>query len=202
MVYVFHYSNLGGDSGEMSAIYYSTHTRTSPWIIGIVFGYYLHNRGGKRTILPKVIWRIQEIDICKRFPYKDSSNNYDNSNPFQNLILLGWLMALAMLFAVIFALYPNNQPNANPLTHLEGAFYLSLSRIAWPIALAWIVFACINGYGGPINRFLSWSFWEPLSRLSYCMYIWHLLVVSINAGRIKTNPYFSDYDAVRFLFYS
>ncbi|EDX15327.1 GD12009 [Drosophila simulans] len=63
-------------------------------------------------------------------------------------------------------------------------------------ALCWIIWACQNGLAPIVNEFLSWSFWQPLSKLSYCLYIWHLLVETVHIARIKTSPHFSDYDAI------
>uniref|UniRef100_A0A0A1WY94 Nose resistant to fluoxetine protein 6 n=1 Tax=Zeugodacus cucurbitae TaxID=28588 RepID=A0A0A1WY94_ZEUCU len=156
--------NYGTASEAMPKIYYSTHTRCSAWLIGLLFGCYLHYNNG----------RIAKI------------SNW--------LVAFGWVVSLGMLFTLVFAWYPKTLPTTSDPTVLESAFYFAGGRVAWPLALCWIVFACINGYGGPINSFLSWTFWQPISKLSYIMYIWHLIVITINASRIKTNTYFSDYD--------
>ena len=34
-----------------------------------------------------------------------------------------------------------------------------------------------QGYGGVVNSFLSWSFWAPLSRLTYSCYLIHIDVI-------------------------
>lgn len=56
----------------------------------------------------------------------------------------------------------------------EATVYQGFSRIAWGVALAWIVFACVKGYGGAINSFLSWSFFSPLAKLCFMVYFIHL----------------------------
>ncbi|XP_043641031.1 nose resistant to fluoxetine protein 6 [Drosophila teissieri] len=160
------YGNLGGDSTEMRLIYYTTHARATPWLIGLLFGYFLHHSGGARkSRLPK--W----------------------------LALLLWLLSLSLLATVIFAVYPYTQSGAGEISSLAGAFYLCCSRIAWPVALCWIIWACQHGEAPIVNEFLSWSFWQPLSKLSYCLYIWHLVVETVHIARIKTSLHFSDYDA-------
>ncbi|KMY87457.1 nose resistant to fluoxetine protein 6 [Drosophila simulans] len=160
------YGNLGGDSTEMRLIYYTTHARATPWLIGLLFGYFLHHQNVRKTRLPK--W----------------------------LALVLWILSLSMLATVIFAVYPYTQSGAGDISALAGAFYLCCSRIAWPLALCWIIWACQNGLAPIVNEFLSWSFWQPLSKLSYCLYIWHLLVETVHIARIKTSPHFSDYDAI------
>lgn len=79
---------------------------------------------------------------------------------------------------------------------LAGAAYESLSRISWAAAVAWLIFACAHGYGGPINWFLSLSGWQPLARLSYAIYIVHLPLQLVLAAQVRVPGYFSDLSAV------
>ncbi|XP_064538728.1 nose resistant to fluoxetine protein 6 isoform X2 [Drosophila montana] len=158
--------NLGGDSVDMRMIYYTTHARATPWLIGLLFGYFLHGERGKRRRLAG--WLMQLL----------------------------WLLALLLLVAVIWSVYPYTQPGVAPMTPLAGAFYLCCSRIAWPLALCWLIWACQSGRGGVVNTLLSWCLWQPISKLSYCLYIWHLLVEMLNTGRLKSSQHFSNYDAV------
>ncbi|EDW37664.1 GL27108 [Drosophila persimilis] len=149
----------------MPRIYFSTHTRASPYLIGILFGYFLHVNRGKS-------WKLSPV-----------------------VVFLGWLVSLGLLFTCIFALYGYHS-NSESLPILDEAFYLTLSRIAWPLGLCWVVFACMHGYGGLANSFLSSPLWQPLSRLSYSAYIFHMFIESLNGGRTRTSTYFSDYDVM------
>jgi len=112
------------------------------------------------------------------------------------VVLLGWLVCFALIATILFAFYPKAQVGANPITVTEEAFYWTFGRVAWPLALCWIVFACVNGYGGPINGFLSCPLWQPLAKLSFCMYIWHSFMECVNAGGLRTDTYFSNYSLV------
>lgn len=91
-----------------------------------------------------------------------------------------------------------NQPGAIS-SDFENAAYEALSRICWAISVAWIVFACINGYAGPVNWFLSLPHWQPLSRLTYSIFLLHFIVQSVQFGSIRTATYFTDYNAVNIL---
>ncbi|EDW25183.1 GL24551 [Drosophila persimilis] len=66
---------------------------------------------------------------------------------------------------------------APPLTILEESLYYTLTRVGWPLALCWIIFACMQGYGGLADSFLSSPLWQPLSRLSYSVYIWNMFTL-------------------------
>ncbi|BFF91768.1 nose resistant to fluoxetine protein 6 [Drosophila madeirensis] len=152
----------GGDIGLSQ----KTHNRTSGWLVGFLFGYYLHTIRGKTIKLSRPsVW-------------------------------IGWLTGLALLFTCVFAMYPYGPAKSKSIPILSEAFYVSLSRIAWPLGLSWVVFACMQGYGGLANSFLSSPLWQPLSKLSYCVYMWHLLIQNLNAGRTRVNTYFSDYDVM------
>lgn len=96
----------------------------------------------------------------------------------------------------MFANYPLMQFE-NHSTSLEMALYASLSRIAWALALSYIIFACVHGYGGPVNWFLSLSLWQPLSRLSYSIYIIHFPVIVVVMASAKTSFYMDEFHAVR-----
>lgn len=150
----------------MARTYFPTHLRFSPWLIGVFGGYVLHICR-KGTLV-----RIPKV-----------------------INLLGWIISLAIMATVIFANYPLVQPTKN-LPALDHALYESLSRVAWSIALCYIIFACVHNYGGPVNWFLSHPLWQPLSRLCYAIYLIHFPVVMLFQGTIKTSPQFSEMIAV------
>ncbi|EDW37589.1 GL10441 [Drosophila persimilis] len=134
----------GSKGGDGVDVYGSTHTHAGPWLTGFLFGYFLHLNRGRKFQLGRII------------------------------VWSGWLLSLAMIFTSIFAMYPASKFRAPPLTILEESLYYTLTRVGWPLALCWIVFACMQGHGGLADSFLSSPLWQPLSRLSYSVYIWHM----------------------------
>lgn len=147
-------------------IYFPIHVRASTWLVGVLFGYFLHLNRGRSFKLNRIfVWSA-------------------------------WLLCLSFLLVTVLALYPYAGVNATPVPIVNEAFFLSLTRLAWPLALCWVVFACMQGYGGFANSFLSSPLWQPLSKLSYCAYIFHMFFENLNAARKHTNTYFSDYDVV------
>ena len=90
--------------------------------------------------------------------------------------------------------------------------YSAFSKPIWAIGLSWIIISCYYGYGGecyrsgqifdfigPINQlFMSWDIWVPLSRLSYCVYLIHYMVVWYVMGLTQAPIIFSGFvDMVR-----
>lgn len=63
------------------------------------------------------------------------------------------------------------------------------ARFWWSLALCYIIFACLNGQGGIVNWFLSQPRWQPLSRLSFNIYLIHYTVMSIFYDDQKVAPY-------------
>ncbi|XP_037929232.1 nose resistant to fluoxetine protein 6-like [Teleopsis dalmanni] len=86
-------------------------------------------------------------------------------------VATGWILAMLNLFVLIFGLYRAQ------LSRLIAAAYSSLSHSAWALSLAWITIACSTGYGGYINTFLSASWLYPFSRVTYCAYLVHPIVI-------------------------
>ncbi|XP_031635339.1 nose resistant to fluoxetine protein 6-like [Contarinia nasturtii] len=108
--------------------------------------------------------------------------------------LFAWTVALALMATVIFANYPLVKQSSTA-TLLEYGLYDGLSRVFWSISLCYIVFACVHNYGGPVNWLLSRPFWQPLSRLSYSMYILNIPVLLVTMVTFKHLPYFTEFYA-------
>ncbi|XP_032794863.2 nose resistant to fluoxetine protein 6 [Daphnia magna] len=130
----------------LDADYYYTKpwTRAPPYIVGVWLGWFLHVTKESQKRTSKII------------------------------LVIFWTLSSAIILAVIYGLVPyldeNKVPTIDPAISL---CYGSLHRAAWAIAVGWIVYACTRGYGGFINRLLSWKGFLPLSRLSYCVYLIH-----------------------------
>ncbi|XP_078489124.1 nose resistant to fluoxetine protein 6-like [Ciona intestinalis] len=91
-------------------------------------------------------------------------------------VVIGWVSASIMNLAIVYGLYPAVE-GGYVLDNNTAAFYNAVSRPLWCIGLAWLTVACVSGYGGPVNTLLSWKAFIPLSRLTYCVYLVHPLVI-------------------------
>ncbi|XP_072168994.1 nose resistant to fluoxetine protein 6-like [Diadema setosum] len=108
-----------------------------------------------------------------------------------SLAAAGWAMASGVGIAVVYGLYGISRGTVTPSSTTSAA-YVSLSTFAWAVALSWVVFACHYGYGGVIDSFLSWSFWVPLSRLTYSVYLFHPVVIQLYALSLTVPFHWSD----------
>lgn len=90
-------------------------------------------------------------------------------------VTAGWTLSAGCLLYLLYGLYDTE------LTKISAAAYSSLSHSAWALSLAWIIIACSTGYGGWINVFLSATWFYPFSRLTYCAYLVHPIVIRMYA---------------------
>ncbi|XP_062560409.1 uncharacterized protein LOC134224821 isoform X3 [Armigeres subalbatus] len=94
-----------------------------------------------------------------------------------NLIL--WAFSLLILFGLVFGVWDGTL--SVPMT----ALYVSLGHTAWGVALIWITLSCCWGYAKPINDILSYQAFFPLSRLSYCAYLLHPVVMMATSFQME-----------------
>lgn len=102
-----------------------------------------------------------------------------------------WALSLVAMIAVILSIYPFSQMDTKS-TSLSFGLYFSLSHVIWPLAICYIIFANHFNYGGFINCFLSHPFWQPLSRLSFAIFLLHSPVLNITMANIKPSSFISE----------
>ncbi|XP_055913297.1 nose resistant to fluoxetine protein 6-like [Eupeodes corollae] len=160
------FTDLRGFSNtdEWSKTYTPMHTRCSPWLVGFGLGYYMHINRNRTFRISKLVQ------------------------------MLGWIACFGIFLAVLFGPYDTIRHHAGQGTVFETAMYEAWKRVSWSIALAWLTFACHFGFGGIIDSILSHPFWQPLGRLTYSLYLYHMFVFRINFGTMRTSMFFSTYN--------
>ncbi|CAO1398931.1 unnamed protein product [Diamesa hyperborea] len=94
-----------------------------------------------------------------------------------NLML--WSCSLGIIFIIVFGVWEGQ------LSLLMTSLYVSLGHSAWGLALIWITLSCCWGTAKPINSFLSYNGFLPLSRLTYCAYLIHPTVMMITSFQME-----------------
>jgi len=71
-------------------------------------------------------------------------------------MLLGWIFCIATIITVIYGMFPflneDLVPEINPFIRVT---FGTLHHFGWAMAVAWIVFACVSGYGGLTNFYFK-----------------------------------------------
>ncbi|VDM97825.1 unnamed protein product, partial [Thelazia callipaeda] len=132
---------------HFSATYIKPQFRIAPYIIGLCLGHCLAQIQLKK---------LGDINLSKGF------------------LVSAWILAILIAFISTYGLYPILMNSNCKIYYL---LYGALHRTAFAVSIAWIIYACHNGYGGLINRFLSWEIFLPLSVLCYSVYLSHFPVV-------------------------
>lgn len=96
---------------------------------------------------------------------------------FQNLNRFLLVTSVAILFKSIYVVY-----------YYEMLYEI---RVWWSLSICYIVFACLNGQSEFINWFLSHPRWQPISRLSFIMFLIHPTVMTISYAERQLPWYFS-----------
>lgn len=105
---------------------------------------------------------------------------------------LGCLAVMALNMTLIYGLWGHVHNSSIIMNVHVAALYDALCRPLWAVTLSWIVVMCFSGHGGPVNAFLGWKVFLPLSRLTYCTYLVHPLIIAIWFGTLETNIHYSD----------
>ncbi|KXJ74406.1 hypothetical protein RP20_CCG013730 [Aedes albopictus] len=160
-----------GDGLWPRKTYHATHARMSVWLFGVLFGYFLHRTKSRTIRLPK------------------------------RARVLGWVLAAGMLVLTCYSLKQVYVGDYDRFSVVVDAFYESLHRSFWAFGVMWLIFICVNGQGGLVNEFLSWRFWQPMAKLSYTMYLLHIMIQAVTVTmHLKSPLYFSAMDLIYRIF--
>ncbi|EGT37249.1 hypothetical protein CAEBREN_23252 [Caenorhabditis brenneri] len=91
------------------------------------------------------------------------------------LSVVGWLIAFGLAVMCLFSTYDYDK-RVYWSVFIRASYY-NFSRIAWSVAVSWVIVANHMGWGGPVDAFMSHPIWQPFGRLSYCAYIVHFVVL-------------------------
>lgn len=149
-------------------VYVKPYCRISPYLVGIALGYLIH--------------------IEKTAPSQSPLNKLRK----QAVAVIGWCLASILGLTVVYGIYGATKQGGKPFNKVENILYGTFSRLTWGLALAWVIYACNRGYGSLVNKFLSASYWIPLSRLTYSAYLMHPIVLIVYFGSTRNTTEYSD----------
>ncbi|PSN45474.1 hypothetical protein C0J52_08664 [Blattella germanica] len=95
-----------------------------------------------------------------------------------------WLLAAMGSFYSVFGAvtFQTNNPENTPM---KAAVYSCLFRNVWAMSVGWAIFACETNNGGFVQTLLTWKAFQPLSRLTYSIYLVHLPLMTAKALMIR-----------------
>lgn len=96
--------------------------------------------------------------------------------------------------AVVYGLYPGD------MTVTVSSAYAALGHTAWAIAVSFIVIQCCTGSAAIVNSFLSLRLIYPMSRLTYCAYLVHPVIMMITSMQMDGPLHIHNGIVVSFIF--
>ncbi|XP_026315865.1 O-acyltransferase like protein-like [Hyposmocoma kahamanoa] len=105
------------------------------------------------------------------------------------LIYVLWVVDLALLWLTFYSTEFMKKPGYD--NQALDNFLNSFRRPLWALGLGWLILACAEGFGGPINWFLSLKLWKLPARISYAMYLLHVPILDVVVGAPTQAIYFS-----------
>ncbi|XP_076092316.1 O-acyltransferase like protein-like [Mytilus galloprovincialis] len=114
-------------------------------------------------------------------------------NKFVNITI--WAVFAASALAVLYGIY-DDITGTHQLSTGVAALYNVLHKTVWGAAVCWVIFACATGNGGFVNTILSWKGFIPLSRLTYCAYLIHPLVMYFYYQSRKQLLFWDDHEVI------
>uniref|UniRef100_A0A8R1DYJ6 NRF domain-containing protein n=1 Tax=Caenorhabditis japonica TaxID=281687 RepID=A0A8R1DYJ6_CAEJA len=133
-------------------VYVRPYIRCTPFIVGIVVAYLLN------------AWTARDQKDLKITLKKRT-------------ILIGWTISTLLGVYAVFGLYW--YAKTGEISKAWEILYTVFGTPAFSIALGWVVFACTTGNGGPIDTVLSWRLFVPLSKITFCAYLLHPIMLQI-----------------------
>ncbi|CAG0921073.1 unnamed protein product [Notodromas monacha] len=124
-------------------IYANTYVRAGPYLVGIALGYY-------------IFMNKKQQNINDRSP---SSTSASAAAPRLSrlVVALAWLAATGAALAVVYGLQAYEPYESDKPSHVENIFYSAFARMAWALAVAWLIFACHYGYGDAVDELVQYE---------------------------------------------
>ncbi|CAD6245207.1 GSCOCG00013582001-RA-CDS [Cotesia congregata] len=115
--------------------------------------------------------------------------------PSSGVRIIGWILTfLAFTYGYFtFRIYQQEDYKWNMYWEM---FHGGLGRHIWAFGVCWIIFMSALGHGGIVTKFLSHPIYLPFSRVSYSIYLLHLIIQSIRVYSMRTPIYFSEYQMI------
>ena len=88
-----------------------------------------------------------------------------------------WLSLFPLTMLLPFGSYTFKDSTEPVVEPLPSAIIFSTVRLIWSSGIFWLCYECANGRAGAIRTLLSANILQPLSRLSFAIYLAHIIPI-------------------------
>ncbi|XP_011303089.1 nose resistant to fluoxetine protein 6 [Fopius arisanus] len=106
-------------------------------------------------------------------------------------MVLGWILALVAFSFIFFThkIFQNSNYEWNAPWEI---FYAGFARHIWAVGVCWLIYSSMMGYGGVIADLLSLRVFIPFGRISYCVYLIHMIIQNMGIASARVPRYFDQ----------
>lgn len=94
-----------------------------------------------------------------------------------------WFLFSLVALTLLNSIYPWNM--GIPVEPLLAGLHSATFRTLWATCCAWLIFALVTRPQNPLAKFLSWQGFQITSRLTYCAYLVHPLIIYYHFGTLR-----------------
>lgn len=94
-----------------------------------------------------------------------------------------WILFSLVGLTLLNSIYPWNV--GIPVEPLLAGLHSATFRTLWATCCAWLIFALVTKPQNPLAKFLSWQGFQITSRLTYCAYLVHPLIIYYHFGTLR-----------------
>uniref|UniRef100_A0A0N5A3C6 NRF domain-containing protein n=1 Tax=Parastrongyloides trichosuri TaxID=131310 RepID=A0A0N5A3C6_PARTI len=92
-------------------------------------------------------------------------------------LYLAWCISTVMGLYSVFGMYGYSV--TGEITQFHLIFYTLFGGPMFSLSLGWVLFACSTGNGGSVKKILGWKAFVPLSKLTFCTYLMHPIILQL-----------------------
>ena len=97
-----------------------------------------------------------------------------------------WISVICICIAIPLSTYPSVHQDSDPNSNsIMDAIIFSLKYILWSMSISWILYNCALNRAGILVKIFSANILKPFSRLSFCSYLSHLMLIWFNIYQVR-----------------
>ncbi|XP_067119325.1 nose resistant to fluoxetine protein 6-like [Centruroides vittatus] len=108
----------------------------------------------------------------------------------KGLQVIFWICSVALMGIAAFGI--SYYVTALSVDEILPILHRCFAPLLWTIGIAWVCVACMTGYGGVVNWFLSLKIFVVLDRLDIWIYLFHPLVILYVYGSLRKAMVFME----------
>ncbi|KAK9692757.1 Acyltransferase family [Popillia japonica] len=110
-------------------------------------------------------------------------------SPKRSTIITLWLASISIFLIIILGheTVAGHQYNA-----IRSSLFNTLVRPSWSVALCWVIFACMKGFGGLAGKVMTAPIFNIIIKINFNMFLLHVLPQIYFIGQTRMSTYFSN----------